>query len=258
VSSIALVFDDEGAGPPLVILHGLFGSARNWQSHARTLSERYRVISVDQRNHGRSPHTGPHGYVEMAADLARLIQHLGLREVTLLGHSMGGKTAMTLALEGAVDIARLVLVDIGPVAYPDQHSAIIETLLAMPADSLTRRHQADEYLARTVEDPTLRQFLLQNLQVSASGSAWRINLPTLLASMPALTGALPVPAGALFAGPTRVIRGSLSDRVTDASLPHFRALFPQLEVHTVAGAGHWPHAEAPAAFKDCLEQALRA
>lgn len=256
MSGITLAFDEQGVGPPLIILHGLFGSARNWQSCARALAARYHVICVDQRNHGRSPHTGPHGYPEMAADLARLIEHLGLRDVTLVGHSMGGKAAMTLALEDAADIARLVLVDIGPVAYPDQHSALIGAMLAMPVDGMTRRQQADAYLARTVDNPTLRQFLLQNLQVGASGSAWRLNLPTLLASMPALTGALPVPAGALFAGPTRVIRGSLSDRVTDVSLPHFRALFPQLEVHTVAGAGHWPHAEAPAAFKICLEQAL--
>lgn len=258
MSSVALVFDDEGAGPPLIILHGLFGSARNWQSHARALAAQYRVISVDQRNHGRSPHTGPHGYLEMAADLARLIERLGLREVTLLGHSMGGKTAMTLALQSTADIARLVLVDIAPMAYPDQHSALIKALLAMPVDGMTRRQQADESLAESVDDHTLRQFLLQNLQVGASGGAWRINLPTLLASMPALTGALPVPSGARFAGPTQVIRGELSDRVTDAWPPAFRALFPQLSVYTVAGAGHWPHAEAPASFKACLEQALRA
>jgi esterase len=258
MNSVALAFDEQGSGPPLIILHGLFGSARNWQSHARALADSYRVISVDQRNHGRSPHTGMHGYTEMAEDLARLIGQLGLREVTLLGHSMGGKTAMTLALQGTVDIAQLVLVDIGPTAYTDQHTPIIEAMLAMPLADISRRQQADECLAHTVNDDTLRQFLLQNLQVGTDGSAWRINLPGLLASMPALTGTLPVPREALFNGPTHVIRGSLSDRVTEACLPTFRALFPRLEVHTVEGAGHWPHAEAPGAFRSCLERVLLA
>jgi pimeloyl-ACP methyl ester carboxylesterase len=258
VNSVALAFDEQGSGPPLIILHGLFGSARNWQSHARALAGSYRVISVDQRNHGRSPHTGKHGYAEMAEDLAYLIGQLGLREVTLLGHSMGGKTAMTLALQGTVDIARLVLVDIGPMAYADQHTPIIEAMLAMPLTEISRRQQADEFLAPTVNDPTLRQFLLQNLQVGEDGAAWRINLPALLASMAALTGTLPVPMEARFNGPTQVIRGSLSDRVTEACLPAFRARFPRLEVHTVEGAGHWPHAEAPGAFRICLERALLA
>jgi len=256
VSTVPLAYDDSGAGPPLVILHGLFGSARNWQGYAKALSSRHRVIAVDLRNHGRSPHDPRHDYAVMAADVGALLDQLNLQEVVLLGHSMGGKAAMTLALTTPARLARLIVVDIAPCAYADQHTAVIDAMLALPLADLQRRHQAETLLAAAVPERDIRLFLLQNLQMQPTGARWRLNLPALRAAMPALIGALPVAAEARFEGPVHFIRGALSDRVRDEDLAASRHCFPQLQAHTVAAAGHWPHAEAPAAFTACLNQAL--
>ncbi len=256
MSALKLVYDEFGEGPPLVILHGLFGSARNWHSDAKRLAANYRVIAVDQRNHGRSPHADRHDYATLAGDIATLLDALDLHEVILLGHSMGGKAAMTLALNAPARLARLIVVDIAPVAYADQHTPLIEAMLALPLAEFSRRQEVERALASVVPDPAVRLFLLQNLQIDADGARWRLNLPVLRSAMPALVGALPVAADAQFAGPVHFIRGDLSDRVRDADLPRITRYFPHAEVHTVPNAAHWPHAEAPAAFKACLARGL--
>ncbi|HMM77194.1 MAG TPA: alpha/beta fold hydrolase [Gammaproteobacteria bacterium] len=253
---VELAYDALGAGPPLLILHGLFGSARNWQSVARALSDRYRVLAVDARNHGRSPHTTAMDYRLMAADVAALIERLRLGPVTLLGHSMGGKTAMTLALLEPARVARLIVVDIAPLATPDQHTAIIDAMRALPLADIRRRQQAEEALAAAVPDREVRLFLLQNFLPGAEGGAWRFNLDGLRAAMPALIDALPVPADARYAGPVHVIRGARSERVTSATLAAMQPAFLHVCLHTVAHGGHWPHAEAPAEFMLALEDAL--
>ena len=253
---IELAHDIVGDGPPLVVLHGLFGSARNWQSVARALAGRYRVICVDARNHGRSPHTDSMDYSLMAADIATLIDTLGLGPVTLLGHSMGGKTAMTLALLDPARVARLVVVDIAPQATPDQHTPIIDAMLALPLAEVKRRQQAEEGLLAAVPERDVRLFLLQNFLPGPEAGAWRFNLAGLRAAMPALIDALPVPSAARYEGPVHVIRGARSDRVTGATLATMHTAFPHVCLHTVANAGHWPHAEAPAEFMLALEDAL--
>jgi esterase len=255
-SNVALVCDVFGEGPPLVILHGLFGSARNWQSVARRLARHYRVVAVDQRNHGRSPHTGPFGYAEMAADLTAVCAQLETDTVTLLGHSMGGKTAMTYALAQPARVSRLVVVDIAPVAYADSHSALIAALRALPLDRLGRRQDADEALAAAVPDASVRAFLLQNLSLGPAGGTWRLNLAALAESMPALVASPPGAGHLQYGGETHVIRGEQSDRVAAEHLPAFRASFPQLRIHTVEQAGHWPHAENPSGFLRALWAAL--
>ena len=254
--SVELVHDSVGEGPPLLILHGLFGWARNWQSVARALAERYRVLAVDLRNHGRSPHTADMDYSLMAADVAALIDAEGLGPVTLVGHSMGGKTAMTLALTQPARVARLVVVDIAAIATPDQHTPIIDAMLALPLDTVRRRQQAEELLLASVPDREIRLFLLQNFLPGPDAGAWRFNLAGLRAAMPALIDSLPVPPDARYDGPMHVIRGARSDRVTAETLAHMKPAFPRLCLHTVANAGHWPHAEAPAAFMLALEDAL--
>lgn len=253
---VTVAFDSVGEGPPLLILHGLFGSARNWQSVARTLSSRYRVITVDARNHGRSPHTAAMDYRLMAADIATLIDTLAVGPVTLLGHSMGGKTAMTLALLEPARVTRLVVVDIAPQATPDVHTPIIDAMRAMPLAEVRRRQQADELLLAAVPERDVRLFLLQNFLPGADGGAWRFHLDGLRAAMPALIDALPVPAAARYDGPVHVIRGALSDRVTPTTLAAMRPAFPHVCLHTVASGGHWPHAEAPAEFMLALEDSL--
>ena len=251
-----LAFDDLGEGPPLIILHGLFGSARNWQSVARRLARHHRVICVDQRNHGRSEHTARFDYADLAADLGHLIDDLELPRVGLVGHSMGGKTAMTFALAHPERVARLVMVDIAPVAYVDVHSPVVAALRALPVAQYSRRQQAEEALATSIPEADIRSFLLQNLVLGPEGGSWRLNLPAIAASMPALVAPPPGCASAMFTGPAHVIRGALSDRVSDPCLPVFRRCFPALEVHTVDAAGHWPHAENPAGFLRALMPAL--
>lgn len=255
-SPVELVYDSVGDGPPLLVLHGLFGWARNWQSVARTLADRYRVLCLDARNHGRSPHTESMDYRLMAADVAQIIDRLDLGPVTLLGHSMGGKTAMTLALCEPARVSRLVVVDIAPQATPDVHTPIIDAMLALPLATVTRRQQAEDGLVEAVPERDVRLFLLQNFLPGADGGAWRFNLRGLRAAMPALIDALPVPADARYDGPVHVIRGARSDRVTPATLAAMRPAFPRVCLHTVANAGHWPHAEAPAEFMLALEDSL--
>lgn len=255
-ASLALAHEVQGSGPPLVILHGLFGSARNWQSVARDLAGRYRVVRVDLRNHGHSPHAARMDYAALAADVHTLLAQLALTEVTLLGHSMGGKTAMTLALTEPTRIARLIVVDIAPVAYADQHTPVIDALLALPLDAIRRRQEADALLQAAIPDASVRLFVLQNLVLEASGARWRLNLPALKNGMAALSGGLPVAATARFAGTTDFIRGEHSARVLPAHAALIRAHFPHSSVHTVAGAGHWPHAEAPGEFTRALADCL--
>lgn len=253
---VRLAYDETGDGPPLIILHGLFGSARNWQSPARRLARHYRVICVDQRNHGRSPHTERFDYADMAADLGGLMDELCLPAASLVGHSMGGKAAMSFALAHPQRVTRLVVVDIAPVAYVDVHSHVVTALRALPVAQYSRRQQAEEALAATVPEADIRSFLLQNLVLGADGGHWRLNLAAIAESIPALVAAVPGCASGTFTGPTHVIRGALSDRVSDGCLEEFRRCFPALDVHTVDAAGHWPHAENPAGFLRALLPAL--
>ncbi len=256
VNGLDLAFDEQGSGPPLVILHGLFGSARNWQSVARQLAPEYRVIAADLRNHGRSPHAPSMNYRALTDDVCRLCDRLDLGAVTLLGHSMGGKVAMTLALMAPVRVARLVVVDIAPTATADIHTQLIDTLLALPLGDIKRRVDAEQRLATAVPDRELRLFLLQNLQPGPDGSRWRVNLPALRQEMATLVAALPVDGR--YPGPAHFIRGARSDRITEAEWPAIRALFPRCRLHTVENGGHWPHAEAPEAFMRALREALAA
>ncbi len=254
--TVELAYDSVGAGPPLIVLHGLFGAARNWHSVARALADRFHVIAADARNHGRSPHTAAMDYRLMAADTAALAQRLALGPVTLLGHSMGGKTAMTLALLEPERVERLIIVDIVPFATADHYTPLIDALRALPLQEMQSRRQAEEALAPVVPERDVRLFLLQNFVPGAQHGRWRFNLEGLRAAMPALVGALPVGPDARYTGPMHILRGARSPRVTIPALTAMRSSFPHLCLHTVAGAGHWPHTEAPAEFMSALDDAL--
>lgn len=255
-NAVELAFDTSGEGPPLLILHGLFGWARNWQNVARQLASRYQVITVDARNHGRSPHTAGMDYTLMAADVAALLAKLQLHDVTLLGHSMGGKTAMTLALNDCSRVARVVVVDISPVPSEDQHTPMIDAMLALPPESLRRRSGVDALLRAAVPEDEIRLFLLQSLLPAENGGSWRFNLAALKSGMADLIGPLPVSSSARYDGPFRVIRGENSPRVNAEALPLIQHHFPAAGLHTVANAGHWPHAEAPVDFMRALNDCL--
>ncbi len=244
-----LHFLDQGQGQPLVVLHGLFGTLDNWQTLARRWATEagLRVVSVDLRNHGRSFHAPGVSYELMAADVLALLDHLALGpDLTLLGHSMGGKVAMRLALDHPARLARLVVLDIAPRASDMHHQdAVVAGLLAVNLATLQTRTEAAAALARYIPQAGVRQFLLKNLYRDAHNRfAWRINLPALAAALPAIGAS--VAAAAPFLKPTLFIRGGTSDYVSaDDKLHGIPALFPNSQVATVLDAGHWVHAEKP-------------
>lgn len=241
-----LHYQSVGEGKPLVILHGLFGSADNWRSIAKTLSSQRRVISVDLRNHGQSFHHPQQTFDLMAEDLAFLLDDLGLAVIDLLGHSLGGKTAMQFAQSYAERLNRLIIVDIAPRQYADEHSVIFKALMTLDLSNFSSRTQVSEALSATLPDPMVRQFLLLNLQKAEQGFSWRINLQALFCSYPGLLQSVePVEAVGL---PTMFISGAKSDYVTESDWQQIKTLYPQSEHVVIEDAGHWVHAEQPEAF----------
>ena len=243
-----------GQGPPAVILHGLFGSGTNWRTIARRLGSRLECHLADQRNHGRSPHARGMTYPALAADVLAYLDARGIDRAGLIGHSMGGKTAMTLALTAPERVRWLIVADIAPAPSPSDHRPILEALRALALDSLTSRTAVDAALAPVIPDPALRGFLLQNVLHGGSGLRWRIDLEAIAEALPDLTG-FPSPApGTVYEGPTLFLRGERSDYLTAHHEPRIRALFPSASVETIADAGHWLHAERPAAVTDRISR----
>ena len=240
---------DQGQGRPLVILHGLFGTLDNWQSLARRWATEagLRVISVDLRNHGRSFHSAEHTYALMAQDVLALFDHLQLGpDTTLMGHSMGGKVAMRLALDHPERLARLIIVDIAPRFSNMEHQDdIVAGLQAVDFTTCANRQEADAALAKYVPNVGTRQFLLKNLYRKEDNTfAWRINLEVLAAQLAAIGEE--TSSTKPFLKPTLFIRGGKSDYITAEDKLHgIPALFPNSQVATVVDAGHWVHAEKP-------------
>jgi pimeloyl-ACP methyl ester carboxylesterase len=237
------------SAPPLLIAHGLFGSARNWGVIARRLADRRDVLAVDMRNHGDSPRFPTQSYADMAADLAEVIAANGGR-ADVLGHSMGGKAAMLLALTEGAMVNRLVIADIAPVAYSHDQSRHITAMRALDLFGLTTRAEADRRLAATVTDPALRAFFLQSLDLKATPPGWRLNLEVLEAEMPKIIG-WPQVSGQ-FDGPTLFLSGALSHYVLPDYRDTIRALFPGARFAKIPGAGHWLHAEKPREFEETV------
>jgi esterase len=235
--------------PALVIVHGLFGSGRNWGAIARRLADRRCVHTVDLRNHGTSPRAGSQTYPEMAADLAEAIVPLGT-PVDLLGHSMGGKAAMVLALTQADLIRRLVIADIAPVAYGHDNTRHITAMRALSLDGLTSRAEADRRLSATVDDPALRAFFLQSLDLKSDPPHWRLNLDVLETAMPDIVGWPGTPG--VFGGPALFLSGDQSLYVLPEHRPAILVQFPKARFARINGAGHWLHAEQPRAFEQTV------
>ena len=241
--------------PPLVIAHGLFGSARNWGAIARALADRGAVIAVDMRNHGDSPWSERHDYAAMAGDLAEVIATLP-GPVDLLGHSMGGKAAMVLALTRPGLVRRLVVADIAPVAYGHSQQPYIDAMRGLDLTGLSGRGAADRRLAAAVPEPGVRAFLLASLDLKSDPPRWRLNLDALEAHMPDILG-WPAPEG-IFDGPALFLSGGASDYVRPAHRAPIRALFPRARFAKLPGAGHWLHAERPQETADTLRVFLDA
>ena len=237
--------------PPLLIVHGLFGSARNWGAIAKRMSDSREVIAVDMRNHANSFWDGDHSYAAMAADLAAVITAEG-HPMDVLGHSMGGKAAMVLALTRPAQVQRLVVADIAPVAYPHSQNHLIAAMRGLDLSGVDSRSEADRRLSASVQDPGVRAFLLQSLDLKATPPRWRLNLDTLERHMDQTTGWIDDSALTPFDKPALFLTGALSDYVKPTDRAHIRALFPQAKMAKIPGAGHWLHAEKPREFEAAL------
>lgn len=235
--------------PPLLIVHGLFGSARNWGVIARRMSDKRDVVAVDMRNHGESPAMPSHSYPEMAKDLAEVIAAHGGR-MDVMGHSMGGKAAMQLALTQGDLVDRLIVADIAPVVYGHDQSGHIRAMRSLDLSGLTARSEADRRLSAELDDPALRAFFLQSLNLKATPPHWRLNLDVLEAEMPKIVG-WPGTEGQ-FDGPTLFLTGAESSYVKPEYREIIRALFPAARFAKLPGAGHWLHADKPREFEETM------
>lgn len=245
-----LFFREYGAGQPIIILHGLFGSSDNWLTQAKILSTQYNVYTVDQRNHGQSPHDDAFDYKAMVDDLLEFISDHQLKDPIILGHSMGGKAAMNFALAHPDKLSKLIVVDISPRAYDLEHYTIIEGLKAIPVSTLTSRNEADEILAGYVSEPDVRQFLLKNLQRKAEGGfSWKINLPVIDEKLSNI--GLDLQFSGVFDKPTLFIRGSKSRYVPDEDRTRIKEVFPRSSLVSM-DTGHWVQAEKPQEFVDVV------
>jgi pimeloyl-ACP methyl ester carboxylesterase len=253
-----LHFSTSGSGKPLVILHGLFGSGKNWQSHARQFADQSEVFMVDLRNHGQSFHADEMNYPVMADDVAQLLHRLGLSNCDILGHSMGGKVAMMLALQDPDLVARLIVADIAPVAYFHQYDDLINPILALPLETLESRAQADQLLRQNIPEDQLRAFLLQNLVREATGWRWRVNWEVIQRDMEWLTGFGELSQDWFIKLPALFLRGEKSDYIGEAEIEVIQQRFQNYRIETIEAAGHWLHAEKPEFFNRLVVDFLQA
>ena len=243
-----------GEGPPVVLLHGLFGAARNWGTVQRALASRFRVIALDMRNHGASPHAVGMRYADLAADVLETLDSLNALPAAVVGHSMGGKAAMVAALTRPDAVARLLVSDIAPVVYHHGNAGVAAAMRALPLGPLLTRAHANEALADAAPNPAVRGFLLSNLILGPEPS-WRIGLDEIAAAIPDLEG-WEDPVRPPYREPTLFVTGTDSDYVLPEHRPAIRALFPMSRFVGVKGAGHWVHADNPAGFLSVLEAFL--
>lgn len=243
-----LFFREIGAGSPIIILHGLFGSSDNWLSIAKVLSEKHKVYTIDQRNHGQSPHSEEWNYEVMADDLKQFLQQHQIEQPIIIGHSMGGKVAMQFAVENPELLEKLIVVDIGPKEYSVHHEVILEGLNSIQLDKLKSRGEADKQLAQFVPDMGTRQFLLKNLARTTEGFRWKINLPVIENNIEQIGTGLQT--SDQFEQPTLFIRGGNSNYIQDEDQQVLKHHFPYYSLETIKNSGHWVHAEKP---KDFLE-----
>lgn len=248
-------FPARSDNPPLVMLHGLFGSGTNWRGVARRFEGARRVLAMDMRNHGRSFNDAEMTYPGMARDVLDTLDAQRIERADVLGHSMGGKAAMILALESPDRVGRLVAVDIAPVAYDHTQLPLVEAMMGLDLASLRSRRDADQALASSVPDQAVRQFLLQSLEQFDGGYRWRLNLEALKRSMDDLVG-FPDPGDRTFDGPVLFIHGADSDYVLPGYRPRIERYFPNVQYVGVAHAGHWVHADQPAALIAELDRFL--
>lgn len=227
----------------MIILHGLFGFSDNWQTIAKSLAEQYLVITPDLRNHGRSPHTPTHTYSALAEDIRLFMERHWMHAAVLIGHSMGGKVAMQVALDYPDMVNKLVVIDMAPGKAADNHTDVFEALLETDLSVMQTRADLEHFLVSRIPDMGTRQFLLKNITRNDDGKfAWKMNLPVLWRHFPDILDAV---EGEPFDKPALFVRGGRSDYIKETDTALIRTLFPQAEIVTIENAGHWVHADKP-------------
>lgn len=251
-----LFFREFGNGKPLIILHGLMGSSDNWLTQAKMLADQFHVYTVDQRNHGQSPHHRELDYKILATDLKHFIDEHGIVNPIIIGHSMGGKAAMNFAMLHPEMLERLIVVDIAPKAYPVHHDQILDGLKAIPINSLQTRNEADHILSSYVPEPDVRQFLLKNLaRKHEGGFTWRINLEAIDNNLQKISDGMQYEG--TFTKPALFIRGARSNYIRDDDRNEVKRLFPNSTLVTM-NTGHWVQAEKPQEFVEVVKNFLAA
>ena len=244
-----------GQGDPIIILHGMFGTLDNWQTIAKKLAENYTVFILDQRNHGRSPHSAEMNYEIMAEDLHEFMENNWIYKAHLIGHSMGGKTAMQFALTYPQMLDKLILIDIAPKAYEGGHQVVFDALFNVDIKNLTTRKQAAQQLTQYITDVSIQQFLLKNLtRKKEGGFVWKMNLEAIYKHYQDILKE--VEGTEIFEGPCLFIRGGKSNYVKKEDMELIRKKFRYAKLETVANAGHWVHAEAPSILLEKLRKFL--
>ena len=250
-----LHFKKLGTGKPLIILHGLFGSADNWFSISKELKDIFTLYLIDQRNHGDSPQSDEWNYQVMVEDLKEIMDNEGLDKAFLMGHSMGGKTAMNFALKYPEKVEKLIVADIAPRYYAVHHQRILEGLNSLDLEAIGSRKEADDQLAEYVPNLGERQFLLKSLGRGSDGFQWKINLAVITEKINEVGQALP--DGKSYSGPTLFLAGSNSSYIQQSDLDDIDRFFPNNTVEFIADAGHWLHAEQPDAVVDEIRRFLK-
>ena len=249
-----LHFRKYGEGQPFLILHGLFGSSDNWLTLGKKFSAKYQVYIIDQRNHARSPHSNSISYDLMADDLYELILDEGLNEIILLGHSMGGKTAMRFVQKYPHLIHKLIIADIGRKQYPAHHEYIIQGLNAIDLTKIKSRREARLILSKYVKEEGLKQFLLKNLfWINKGQLSWRMNLPVLEKKMNEILSEI---QSDIVLTPTLFLKGERSDYILESDFEDLNYYFPNADIETIYNAGHWLHAENPFEFHELVMEFL--
>ncbi|TWX54593.1 alpha/beta fold hydrolase [Colwellia hornerae] len=249
-----LHYQQQGSGADIILIHGLFGSLENLNMVAKGLKDNYRVTNIDVRNHGLSFHKNAMSYQELAQDVIELMARINIERAHILGHSMGGKIAMQLALDHSEKIDKLIIADIAPVAYPPHHTQIIEGLQNIKLDDISNRKDADNQLSPYVDDIGVRQFLLRNLVAKDGKFNFKCNLDNIQQCYPQIMAANQ--GKQAFKGETLFIKGGNSNYITTEHRDIIQALFPNSRAKIIQGTGHWLHAEKTTVFNKIVNEYL--
>ena len=256
-----LFFRKYGKGPPLIIIHGLYGSSDNWVSISRKLAENFKVYLIDQRNHGKSPHSTEHNYQLLKEDLREFMDSQSIEKAIIIGHSMGGKTAMFFAVDYPERVSHLIIADISPRSYETTnsnqllaHSTIIRAMYNIDFYGITKRQEIDKILAKSIPENRIRQFLLKNIKRSKDNKySWSLNIKTIKNELANIMKGLDENQPEIIEFPVLFIKGEKSDYILNEDKKAIQKIFPYSDIETIPNTGHWLHAEQPGLFLEKIK-----